>query len=143
MKRIIAFVLVLILLCTPVLAHSGRTDSDGGHYDSTTGEYHYHHGYPAHQHPDGICPYDFNDSTEHIEDYSNYSRSTAETEHKIDVWEILLWIYQFVVFVIEIIGIFPLVLLIVSPIILLISDGIKKIRNKHKQNKTINSYRKK
>lgn len=25
-------------------AHSGRTDSNGGHYDRKTGEYHYHNG---------------------------------------------------------------------------------------------------
>lgn len=44
-------------------AHPGRTDANGGHYDSSTGEYHYHHGYPAHQHTNGICPYDFDDQT--------------------------------------------------------------------------------
>jgi hypothetical protein len=38
-------------------AHSGRTDSSGGHYDRSTGEYHYHHGHSAHQHPNGVCPY--------------------------------------------------------------------------------------
>ena len=43
-------------------AHSGRTDSHGGHHDyknaSGLGSYHYHHGYPAHLHENGICPYD-------------------------------------------------------------------------------------
>lgn len=43
-------------------AHSGRTDASGGHHDyknkSGLGSYHYHHGYPAHLHPDGFCPYD-------------------------------------------------------------------------------------
>lgn len=42
-------------------AHSGRTDSSGGHRDnknvSGLGYYHYHHGYKAHLHPDGVCPY--------------------------------------------------------------------------------------
>ena len=48
------------------LAHSGGTDSNGGHYDRSTGEYHYHHGYPAHQHINGVCPYedDVSDSQE-------------------------------------------------------------------------------
>ena len=46
-----------------VSAHPGRTDASGGHYDSSAGEYHYHHGYPEHQHEDGICPYDFEDKT--------------------------------------------------------------------------------
>ena len=43
-------------------AHSGRTDSQGGHHDyknkSGLGSYHYHHGYPAHLHSNGVCPYE-------------------------------------------------------------------------------------
>lgn len=50
----------LTLICS---AHAGRTDENGGHYDRGSGEYHYHHGYPAHQHTDGKCPYDFDDRT--------------------------------------------------------------------------------
>lgn len=50
--------LLAILLCMTSYAHSGRTDSNGGHYNRSTGEYHYHHGYSAHQHPGGVCPYD-------------------------------------------------------------------------------------
>mgnify|MGYP004459298135 CR=1 FL=1 len=49
--------LTVFLLSTVAFAHSGRTDSKGGHYDHSTGEYHYHHGHPAHQHPGGQCPY--------------------------------------------------------------------------------------
>lgn len=57
MKRIIAVLLVLLTFAAPVFAHSGRTDSKGGHYNRSTGKYHYHHGYPAHQHTNGVCPY--------------------------------------------------------------------------------------
>lgn len=59
MKTKIVFIilLVLTLLSIPVSAHSGRTDSQGGHYNRSTGEYHFHHGFPAHQHINGICPY--------------------------------------------------------------------------------------
>ena len=61
MKRIILAVLSALLLSlsmsATVYAHSGRTDSNGGHYDSSTGRYHYHHGYPAHYHTNGRCPY--------------------------------------------------------------------------------------
>lgn len=60
MKRLLVLVLAL-LLSLPVLAHSGRTDSKGGH--NGPGGYHYHHGYPAHQHEGGECPYDFDDRT--------------------------------------------------------------------------------
>lgn len=73
MKRIL---LLTIAACMAVsvtgsaLAHPGRTDSQGGHTDRDTGEYHFHHGYPAHQHEDrdgdGVkeyCPYNFSDNT--------------------------------------------------------------------------------
>ena len=64
-----ATLMVAVLLSGTALAHSGGTDSEGGHYDDETGEYHYHHGWPAHSHedtdgdgePDG--PYAFVDAT--------------------------------------------------------------------------------
>lgn len=68
MKRIICLILsVTLMLISPlsVLAHPGRTDINGGHYNDETGEYHYHHGFPAHQHVDGECPYDFLDAADH------------------------------------------------------------------------------
>lgn len=58
-RKALLLPLVLILLfILPVsaLAHPGGTDANGGHYEN--GEYHYHHGYPAHQHTNGVCPYD-------------------------------------------------------------------------------------
>ena len=60
MKKLLVLVLAL-LLSLPVFAHSGGTDSKGGH--NGPGGYHYHHGYPAHQHEGGECPYDFDDRT--------------------------------------------------------------------------------
>ena len=58
-----------ILSAATVYAHPGATDENGGHIDHSTGEYHYHHGYPEHTHydidGDGTidCPYDFDDKT--------------------------------------------------------------------------------
>lgn len=72
LARIIEILLCIIIFLisqVQIFAHPGRTDSQGGHHDSETGEYHYHHGYSAHQHRDvdgdGIldCPYDFVDKT--------------------------------------------------------------------------------
>lgn len=40
---LILFILILQFIVT-VNAHPGRTDSNGGHYDRSTGEYHYHNG---------------------------------------------------------------------------------------------------
>ena len=70
------YIIFIVALCISLLAivvsaHPGRTDSNGGHYDHSTGEYHYHHGYPAHDHYDMDgdgdidCPYEFNDKTNH------------------------------------------------------------------------------
>lgn len=56
-----------------VFAHPGRTDEYGGHYNWKTGEYHYHHGYPAHQHIDGYCPYDYDDQTDHSNHGGGYN----------------------------------------------------------------------
>lgn len=64
MRKITLLISALLILCVTVSAHSGKTDANGGHYDRSTGEYHYHHGYPAHQHTDGVCPYDFVDQTD-------------------------------------------------------------------------------
>lgn len=62
-KKYITIILIIILLTNSIsFSHSGKTDSNGGHYDSSTGEYHYHHGYSAHQHTNGICPYQSNPS---------------------------------------------------------------------------------
>lgn len=87
MKKVIAFIvvtLIIALLSLTGFAHSGRTDSNGGHYDRSTGEYHYHHGYSAHQHydidGDGTidCPYKYKDKTNH--DSGNTSIKTASPQ---------------------------------------------------------------
>lgn len=83
--------LLIILLCTlPITAHSGRTDSSGGHYDRSTGEYHYHHGYPAHDHYGGDCPYSFHNNEKHstssglssTDDYTTNDTKTNDAKTK-------------------------------------------------------------
>lgn len=64
-NRFLSFLLIILFVLFPLVsfAHPGHTDSKGGHTDRSTGEYHYHHGYPAHQHINGVCPYDLDDRT--------------------------------------------------------------------------------
>lgn len=69
MKHSIRIIVSILLAVTLIFssaissyAHSGRTDSSGGHKDnqnkSGLGSYHYHcGGYPAHLHTGGYCPY--------------------------------------------------------------------------------------
>lgn len=73
MRRLISAIWIipfLMCLLVPASAHPGRTDGSGGHTDRSTGEYHYHHGYPAHDHYDmdgdrkDDCPYNFVDKTD-------------------------------------------------------------------------------
>lgn len=79
-KIIILLLLFSMLFSFPVSAHSGRTDSNGGHYDHQNGGYHYHHGYSAHSHydidGDGIkdCPFTFKASSKN----SSWSLDTAK-----------------------------------------------------------------
>ncbi len=81
-KCFVAFCIIIFFIITlaiVIFAHSGGTDSHGGHYDRTTGKYHYHHGYSAHRHYDMDgdgdidCPYTFKDSTNHGSGNSNNS----------------------------------------------------------------------
>lgn len=61
MKSLLLIFLSLALVfafALPAFAHSGGTDSKGGHYNHKTGKYHYHHGRSAHQHYNGRCFYD-------------------------------------------------------------------------------------
>ena len=75
MKRVlsvIAIAVVLIVSPVSVSAHPGDTDLNGGHYNWETGDYHYHHGHPAHYHTDGVCPYG---------DYEQYTDVGSETRY--------------------------------------------------------------
>lgn len=67
-------------------AHSGRTDSHGGHHDyknrSGIGDYHYHHGMGPHLHPHGVCPYSSSSSAKNKattrQKSSGYNASTIK-----------------------------------------------------------------
>lgn len=65
-----------------VQAHSGRTDSSGGHHDnknvSGLGSYHYHcGGHPAHLHDGGVCPYSSSAATSDTSTTSEVSTTTS------------------------------------------------------------------
>ena len=91
-------------------AHPGKTDSYGGHYDHSTGGYHYHHGYSAHNHydidgdGDIDCPYKFKDNTNHSNSSNNnYSNTDNKTEanseplSKLTFGDILIMILKIIV----------------------------------------------
>ena len=75
MKKSKTKIISILLTITSIIsigansyAHSGRTDTNGGHKDnknkSGLGSYHYHcGGHPAHLHTNGICPYASNASS--------------------------------------------------------------------------------
>lgn len=88
------------LLVLSASAHGGKTDSNGGHYDDSTGEYHYHHGYPAHDHRDADgdgdvdCPYNFDDKTNHDSNSSDSDSNSAtsnSTEPQIAHKKVAFW----------------------------------------------------
>lgn len=89
MKNILKkFTVIFLIFCLGVCflftanAHSGKTDYQGGHHDNINGGYHYHHGYPEHQHINGECPYDMDDQTNHTE-------TATDEEHKYNISEII------------------------------------------------------
>ena len=88
MKKLILCLVLTLVLLPCASAHGGKTDADGGHYDTQTGEYHYHHGYSVHQHPDGVCPYEYDDRTDHSsQDTSSSSDSSVSNTDEYDPYE--------------------------------------------------------
>lgn len=85
-KKIITILLIIlsiILIGVNAYAHSGRTDSSGGHKDNNNksglGSYHYHcGGHPAHLHTNGVCPYSSSSSASKSSTSSS-SASSAKT----------------------------------------------------------------
>lgn len=93
MKKLQPFIAVflsaLVMLSVASFAHPGRTDSKGGHHDGSS--YHYHHGYPPHQHING-CPYDFDDQTRHGSSSSatGYKKPTTQPTKETDYLSLVL-----------------------------------------------------
>lgn len=96
---IVLFTVLLCMccLCVGTVAHSGRTDSKGGHYDRSDGSYHYHHGYSAHDHYDmdgdgkKDCPYEFDDKTDHSANSSNDTIDfEIDDEDSVTFWDVLV-----------------------------------------------------
>lgn len=94
-KRLVAVITIFVTLPALVFysgAHSGRTDSSGGHKDnknkSGLGPYHYHcGGYPAHLHTNGVCPYAAG-KTSTINSYSSKAEQKQPTKKQVSSVEI-------------------------------------------------------
>ncbi len=88
-KKALAIILIIIGVISVQIcayAHSGRTDSSGGHKDnknkSGLGSYHYHcGGYPAHLHPNGVCPYSSSSTSSSSSQKSNSSSSSTQNSN--------------------------------------------------------------
>lgn len=88
-KICVMFMCISMLLSysSITLAHSGRTDSSGGHHDyknvSGLGSYHYHcGGYPAHLHENGVCPYTSSGTSSSSGSSSSSSSTTGKKTSK-------------------------------------------------------------
>ena len=81
-RYIVLCLLFTFCFSTVSSAHPGRTDSRGGHHDYSNGTYHYHHGYSAHQHPNGVCPYESPIETTAASVSVNTSITTSSTKDK-------------------------------------------------------------
>lgn len=100
---IVAFPTEIGTLSITAEAHGGRTDSNGGHRDtknaSGLGSYHYHHGYPAHLHTNGICPYEngymessdssASSSSVYMDDVTTANTNSDSTTDNIDTQDFL------------------------------------------------------
>ncbi|MDO5555683.1 MAG: YHYH domain-containing protein [Clostridia bacterium] len=86
-KIFMTIILSVILIFTGSItfAHSGRTDSNGGHKDnqnkSGLGSYHYHcGGNPPHLHTNGVCPYSSSSSSSSSSEVSSSKSSSSSSK---------------------------------------------------------------
>lgn len=82
----ISMICLIISISGNSFAHSGRTDSNGGHKDnqnkSGVGSYHYHcGGHPAHLHDNGVCPYSSSSSSSSNSSNNKSSTSSSSKEN--------------------------------------------------------------
>lgn len=90
MKKVI-LICCSFLICffqVTVYAHSGRTDSNGGHYNRTTGEYHYHN--------DGNKGYSNNSSNisnSNSTSYDNYDEDESDVKKILGIIVAAICIY--------------------------------------------------
>ncbi|OKZ75600.1 MAG: hypothetical protein BHW00_01515 [Clostridium sp. 26_22] len=84
-KKIISILLIILSIISigvNAYAHSGRTDSSGGHKDNNNksglGSYHCG-GHPAHLHTNGVCPYSSSSSASKSSTSSSSSSSAKTT----------------------------------------------------------------
>lgn len=88
-KVALIMLIVLMALAKTVFAHSGRTDSSGGHKDnqniSGLGSYHYHCvGNPAHLHQNGVCPYStYTTTSKTTNNETNYYTNTVKKSSEV------------------------------------------------------------
>ncbi|WP_286184146.1 YHYH domain-containing protein [Clostridium sp. CCUG 7971] len=88
-KKLISLASAMFMISAiSVDAHSGRTDSSGGHKDnknkSGLGSYHYHcGGHPAHLHTNG-CPYNGSSNNSSSSSSSNNSSKSSSSESSIN-----------------------------------------------------------
>lgn len=104
---LICALIVCLILPTVVLvayAHSGRTDSRGGHTNHSTGEYHYHHGYSAHDHydmdGDGVkdCPYNFDDQTERKNPSDSPNTKASKSKNSFPILGLIIAVVLYALF---------------------------------------------
>ena len=72
-------ILIIISLQSSVgFSHSGRTDSQGGHYNRKTGEYHFHNGDDFEKYPDKNTAY-----------YRHQAKEEKQKENDRLFWNVL------------------------------------------------------
>lgn len=102
MRKFFVFVIVIILLSCNAYAHPGKTDSNGGHHDynnvSGLGDYHYHHGHPAHLHENGECPYSNDDNISHVLSTTLSTSDSTNNSFTYNILSILICIFVGILF---------------------------------------------
>ena len=118
-RKIAIFTLLFLLTLSFASAHSGRTDSKGGHRNRSTGQYHYHHGYSEHQHKDRgkTCPilYDEGYDEGYEENYEKSYDVAFENHKEFGAYDAFIAILPF-----------PIILILIIIVLIIFTVRLKR-----------------
>lgn len=90
-SKIACLIFICIIMITNIsFAHPGRTDSNGGHYDRSTGGYHYHNGGTS----TGLNINDGLIKTDNTDDSKTIIQENNELKDKMNLLEGKIAIYE-------------------------------------------------
>ena len=137
-KKILIFIIFLNLFVINIsFAHPGRTDSNGGHWDRSSGTYHYHTGEYAGQSSSSSSSSEKSSWEKYKEERQSnitkkYNSSTTSTNFKTDYYDLWIWV---AIILAVLLFVIPFIITVLQLIVEFIITNIQNIKNRKNKEK--------